>query len=220
VLRRRQLRKTALLAVPWEEPGDSMLRFWVELDVVRGNVITGSDTGYLWKEQGALCFAGSSTSFALTSDLIDTWYLNDKPGCTKPFGRRIEVRMARFRELHDWALHIDIVKEQSPETEDRFQRMMRTVMDTRGPSTLRQHPPVDRGPGAFTKGELQQIALLSFSQWFFGGILPMAAIFVWICISPMQWRVALYLGIFGRNLSMSRLNLALKASRELARATG
>jgi|GEM_PF-3082184 len=151
--------------VPWESDGLGAQQFKVELDVVQYGVITGCDTGLMWVERGALCFAGSATSFAITNDLLAWERLENRTHTLRPFSRTIELPLAPVRGLADWRIQFDVISEgRVSDYMDMLDQLKRFAAIPHS-SRLRQMPPTSQGPGAQTRGELAKLRLFWFTSW-------------------------------------------------------
>jgi len=145
--RLKQTRQNALM----NEPEAELDHYPASIDVARGSLVTGTDRGWIWFEDGAMCFLGELTSFALSRDLVDMPKVSVLDHPIRPFQRRLCIPLQS-----GYAVQIDLKHSRNLGHEHLRERLL-TLKRT---SDLRQHPPTDRGPGAFSRLLLAKLMVL------------------------------------------------------------
>jgi hypothetical protein len=127
-------------------PEDGVRQWDVWLAVVQDHVTTGKDVGKLWLQDGAICFSGKRTSFALSSvETRDRWCV-DLVHAEFPVSRRaVRVKLSPCGTAQNW--WVEIVP-----LDDENLRSMRALLagavwGQAPASGLGQYPPLSKGPG-------------------------------------------------------------------------
>jgi len=161
------------------------LHFDVLIDVVRGSAVTGTDQGRLWFEDGALCFSGQATSFALTSDLVDFEKVTLRKDARRPFERSLLVPIASGVGSGKWGVQIDLSR---PQNYPYYKQLLDGIVRlsyTPYSDELRQLPPITLGPGAFGKLRIVSLVIQNCAPLLLCGVLP-----VWIGFD--RWMVVAF----------------------------
>ena len=207
-------------AVPWDPVEDGLLQFDVEMDIVQGDAITGSDTGMLWVEGGALCFAGSATSFAIKRDLIDWESQTLRRDPVRPFYRSVVVPLKPFNGVDQWRVQFDVPVKIDQPGSHQLQHELERFSEATDSGQLEQLPPLDIGPAAFTDKELSRLAAIHAFRWFCFTILPIVALLFFVIVSRYRlWYTAFLAGGIC-NFGYEQLRLSVKAKKDLKAATG
>ena len=155
-IRRRVPKKEPVPWEPIEQPASR--QFEVEMDVVEEEAITGSDTGIAWVENGALFFAGTATSFAITSDLID-WQWAPSGLTLRPFDRQIRFMLNDAAGAAKRRVQFDVPFGAGYLEHSQLADDILSLRDSKFNSQLRQAPPTELGPGSYTHRELRLLFL-------------------------------------------------------------
>jgi hypothetical protein len=164
---------------PWEKTEGDRHRYEVEMDIVQGNIITGSDRGILFSENGVLCFAGSSTSFALTADMIDWLEVRARDNPARPFERRVEVGLKYHHGVPYWRVQFDPLGPETWRTWKEVRRLVESTTARNVHAELSQYPPAEPGPGSMTRAETGRMLAFNAARYVLLVVVPLAVGFVY-----------------------------------------
>ena len=203
--------------VPWDALPPEIIRLNVLMDVVQGEAITGSDSGVAWMEQGAFCFAGSSTSFALSQDLIAWDAILVKTEVNRPFERSVVVPLRSQDGSLPLRVQFDVPAGPREPGSSVLREMLRRFKDAPPSGVLSQLPPRELGPGAFRSSEITLIAVIYLIQWICFGVMPVLLVgYAVLCRSPFAifWLALAVLGVVNSGFGSFRRAVDAKAQLE------
>jgi hypothetical protein len=168
---------TEMKALWGDQPHDGVSEWTVRLSIVQEHVRTGTDTGKVWVQPGAICFVGKRTSFALSSmetggrfsvDLVTSGWLEGR--------QSVRIKLVAVGRTTNW--WVELRPQRSQELTGLCYAVGRFVLADQPPSNLRQFPPTSPGLGR------QHLPVATFQALTAACVSLIAS---WGMVSPLGW---------------------------------